>query len=260
MPHATASSRPLQLRVHGWRPLGGIARVAHAELVGPYGFSREVSLSVLTPVGSRAGLRAERAAIARAASAHQHAVLQPVFEVLATTLGDVVLAATLEGPSLDALLASTSIPRSAAYAIVMDLADAAAYLAERGADMVAIEPSDVVLTPDGRVRLVHPALLHAIAGRPFARTEEVGASIVALLRELLVSSGVAAPERALRAVLGAAPSPARLHARLAGHLFAKRCAYERRGIAALVREHARREAGETRVERRSPRTLLAWSA
>lgn len=258
--HAVSSAPShLCLHVHGWRRLGGLPRVANAELSGPYGFLRTVQVALLSPSGAAAGARAERVAAVRAASSLQHAGLQPVHDVLATVDGDLVVAGALEGHDLETLLAGAAIPRPAAYAIAMDLADAAQYLAEASAPMVAVTPADVLIAPDGRVRILHPVLLHAVAGRPLATPEEVGGSIVEVLRRLLFASGVAAPERALHAVLGRRPTPARLHEQLATHLFARRYAYERRGVASIVREH-RARSGVHRAEPTAPELLLAWSA
>ncbi len=119
-------------------------------------------------------------------------------------------------------------------------------------------PLYVQLDGPGRVE-VGGEVVVAVSREERARALGRGGSILEVLRRLLVASGVVAPERALHAVLGRQPTPARLHEQLATHLFARRYAYERRGVASIAREH-RARSGVHRAESEAPELLLAWSA
>lgn len=271
--HPPGSSAPLRLQIDGWHRLGSLPEIATATLDGPFGFRRAVQLGLLGDGGTRASVRAARVDLVRRATSVQHGAIQPTYDVLATALGDVAVVGPLDGFTLAEMRAEgTPISVAAAYTIGLDLADAALYLCEgrEATTRVAFEPSDVVISTDGRVRVVAPVLLHLAGGRPLARASELRDSILQILRDLLGAAGVAHPERGLRGVLGGRPSLSALYEALSRHLFSMRCVYERREVARAALEHRlQATTGVHRIEgAREARVhalgggqrLLAWGA
>ena len=141
---------------------GGSAEVwrARDEQLG-----REVAVKRLHPhlVPDEAS-RKRLAAEARAAAALSHPVVVGIYDVDAGGESPVLVMELVDGESLAARIARTGpLPATEAVAVAADVADALFHAHQRGVIHRDVKPGNVLLSRDGRTRLVDFGIAHSLA-------------------------------------------------------------------------------------------------